>query len=112
MYKFCYMCYSLVSTNFTNMRTLNVISYPGMFGYCANLTSIELHNFKTRNIDILFNYCPNLRYIDIPSINCHSISEYDEGIGYGLSKYGTIRVNSNCSSFIQNKLSNWSIIIS
>ena len=111
MSKFCFLCYSLVSTNFTNMRTLNVTSFAGMFGDCYNLTSIELHNFETRNIDVLFNDCPNLRYIDIPLLSCHSKYEYSE-IGYGLSNYGTIRINSNCSSFIQNKLSNWSIIIS
>ena len=63
MVKFCFYCQSLTLTNFTNMRTLNVTSYIGMFGGCISLTSIELPNFKTRNIDDIFNYSPNLKYI-------------------------------------------------
>ena len=112
MYKFAYICNSLVSVNFTNTRTLNLSSYPGMFGYSVNLTSIELSNFKTRNIDDMFYYCPNLRYIDIRSINCQSQYEYNDGlIGYGFSDNGTIIINSNCSNIIQNSFSNWTIII-
>ena len=113
MYKFCYICESLVLTNFTNMRTLNVTSYPGMFGCCMNLTSIELANFKTKNIDSMFDRCPNLSYIDIQSINCQPKYEFEYGkIGNGFPNNGTIKINSNCSSLIQNTLSNWSIIIS
>ena len=112
MYKFAYICNSLVSVNFTNTRTLNLSSYPGMFGYSVNLTSIELSNFKTRNIDDMFYYCPNLRYIDIRSISCQSQYEYNDGlIGYGFSDNGTIIINSNCSNIIQNSFSNWTIII-
>ena len=84
-----------------------------MFGYCDNLTSIELPKFKTKNIDTMFNYCRNLRYIDTQSINCQPL--YDSGyssIGYGFSNNGTIKINSNCISVIQNTLSNWTTIIS
>jgi len=113
MYKFCYYCESLVLTNFTNMRTLNVTSYPGMFGGCRNLTSLELANFRTRNIDSMFDYCPNLSYIDIQSINCQPKYESEYGsIGHGFPNNGTIKINNNCISLIQNTFSNWSIIIS
>ena len=112
MYKFCYFCDSLVSVNFTNTNTLNLTSYPGMFGNCVNLTSIELPNFKTRNIDMMFDYCPNLTYIDIRAISCPTQDgHYYGSIGYSFPNNGTIIINSNCSNFIQNKFSNWSIII-
>ena len=111
IYKFCYHYYSLTLTNFTNMRTLNVNYYGAMFEHCYNLTSIELLNFKTKNIDTMFGYCPNLRYINILSLNCQSYNEYNS-IGYEFSNNGTIKINSNCTSSIQNTLSNWSIIIS
>jgi surface protein len=106
MYKFCYICDSLVSVNFTNTATLNLTSYPGMFGGCVNLTSVELSNFQIKNRDWIFEDCPNLRYIDIRSISCQS--EYD-WIGY-RSNYGTLIINSNCSNVIQNRFSNWTII--
>ena len=113
MNSFCYQCHSLILTNFTNIRTLNVTNYGAMFDDCGSLTSLELANFKTRNIDSMFKSCPNLRYIDIQSINYHPL--YDSSfriIGYGLSNYGTIKINSGCIITIQNTLSNWTIIIS
>jgi surface protein len=96
------------------MRTLNVTSYRGMFGGCINLTSLELANFKTRNIDSMFDRCQNLSFIDIQSINCQPKYEFEYEYGniYGFPNNGTIKINSNCSSLIQNTLSNWSIIIS
>ena len=111
MNKFCYQCYFLTLTNFKNMRTFNVTNYGAMFGHCYNLTSIELSNFKTKNIDTMFDDCQNLRYINILSLNCQSYNEYNS-IGYGFSNNGTIKINNNCISTIQNTLSNWSIIIS
>ena len=106
MYKFCYICDSLVSVNFTNTRTLNLTSYPGMFGGCFKLTSIELQNFKIRNSDGMFEDCPNLRYIDLRSISCHLV--YD--LIYYVSSYGTLILNSNCSNVVPNRFSNWTII--
>ena len=101
-----------VSVNFTNTHTLNLTSFPGMFGYCINLTSVELPNFKTRNIDDMFYYCQNLKYIDIRSISCEKKYDYQYGsIGYDIPNNGTIIINDNCTNIIQNKLSNWSIII-
>ena len=111
MYKFCFQYDSLALTNYTNMRTLNVSNYVAMFGHCYNLTSIELPNFKTKNIDTMFDVCQNLRYINIHSLNCQSYNEYNS-IGYGFSNNGTIKINNNCVSSIQKALSNWSIIIS
>ena len=95
------------------MRTLNVTNYDAMFYDCRSLTSLELASFKTINIDNMFNYCTNLRYIEIQSINCQSRyeSEYSS-IGHHFSKNGTIKINSDCISTIQNILSNWSINIS
>ena len=111
MLKFCHSCNSLTLTNFTNMRTLNVTHYDSMFYDCWSLTSLELANFKARNIDSMFNYCPNLRYIDIQSINCQSNDWFGVGAGYDFFNNGTIKVNSNCVSKIQNPFSNWTIII-
>ena len=113
MLKFCHSCNSLTLANFTNMRTLNVTNYDAVFYDCRSLTSLELVNFKTRNIDSMFNFCTNLRYINIQSINCQPRyeSEYSS-IGYGFSNNGTIKINSDCISTIQNTLSNWSIILS
>ena len=104
---------SLTLTNFTNMRTLNVTSYTGIFGGCLSLTSIELPNFKTRNIDKMFNCSQNLKYIDLQSINCHqSNKDYGNILGDGFPNNGTIIINNNCISSIQNTFSIWSIIIS
>ena len=109
MHNFCSRCDSLVFANFTNTRTLNLYHYSRMFEGCFNLTSIELPNFKTKNIDFMFDNCPNLRYIDIRAISCEiKIENY---IGCGFSDYGTIIINGNCSNFIQNSFSNWTVII-
>ena len=84
-----------------------------MFGNCISLTSIELPNFKTRNIDDIFNYSPNLKYIDLQSLNCHQSNDrYGNSIGEGFPNNGTIIINNNCISSIQNTFSNCSIIIS
>ena len=102
---------SLVSVYFTNAQTLNLTSFAGLFGRCFNLTSVELPNFKTKNIDMMFDYCPNLRYIDIRSINCQP--EYEGGYAWigSVPNNGTLIINSNCSNVIQNSFSNWTIII-
>ena len=110
MYKFCYLCDSLASVNFTNTRTLNLTSYPGLFSNCVNLTSVELPNFDARNIDMMFDRCTNLRYIDLRSLSCQPRYENEYGWLGDVSNYGII-INSNCSNFIQNSFSNWTIII-
>ena len=111
MYKFCYQCHSLNLTNFTNTRTLNVTTFTGMFDGCWELTSLELPNFKGNNLDWMLGYCPNLKYINLQSIDCQS-NEDENNIGVGFTNNGTIIINNNCISFIQNTFSNWSIIIS
>ena len=111
MYKFCYQCHSLTLTNFTNMRTLNVTSCMGMFDGCLNLTSLELPNFKTKNdLNWMLGNCPNLKYINLPSIDCQS-NGFSNNIGALFPNSGTIIINNNCISSIQNVFSNWSIII-
>ena len=95
MYKFCYGCESLTLTNFTNMTTLNLTSYPGMFSYCLKLTSLELPNFKAKNLDIIFVSCPNLKYINIQSLNCQ-FNVWPESYSY-LPSYGIIKISNDCN---------------
>ena len=82
-----------------------------MFGRCFNLTSVELPNFKTRNIDMMFDHCPSLRYIDIRAISC--LKPYEDGYPWigDISNNGTLIINNNCSKLIQNSFPNWTVII-
>ena len=91
------------------MRTLNVASYPGMFDSCYNLTSIELPNFKAKNLYNMFVLCPNLKYIDIQSLNCQ-FNDWTEYY-YDLPSYGIIKLNNDCSNSLPNQISNWTKII-
>jgi len=91
------------------MRTLNVASYPGMFDSCYNLTSIELPNFKAKNLDNMFVFCPNLKYINIQSLNCQNYI-WPENY-YDLPSYGIIKLNNDCINSLTNQISNWTKII-
>ena len=76
-----------------------------------SLTSLELPNFKAKNdLDWMLGYCPNLKYINLQSIDCQS-NEFGNNLGEGFPNNGTIIINNNCISSIQNTFSNWSIII-
>ena len=84
----------------------------GMFDGCFSLTSIDLSSFDTKNViyfGLIFDNCPNLRYIDISSFNCNS--EYFYDIFTEFPDFGTIKVNNNCVSIVEEYISsNWSII--
>ena len=111
MYKFCFQCNSLTLTNFTNTRTINVTTFTGMFDGCWKLTSLEFPNFKGNNLDWILGYCSNLKYINLQSIDFQS-NEFGNNIGEGFPNNGTIIINNNCVSFLQNIFPNWSIILS
>ena len=55
-----YECSSLTSLNLSNFNTNNVNNMSCMFWYCSSLTSFNLSNFNTNNVNdmicMFFNF--------------------------------------------------------
>ena len=45
-----FKCYSLTSLNLSNFNTKNVQNMSYMFNECSSLTSLNLSNFNTNNV--------------------------------------------------------------
>ena len=63
-------CVSLTSLDLSNFDTKKVVLMYQMFSNCASLTSLTLSNFELDNaIDInqIFSGCSKLKYLDISS---------------------------------------------
>ena len=67
-----------------------------MFNFCYELTSIDLSNFDTKNVQTfqqLFYQNKKLNYIDISSFN--TLNAYTYNIFTGVAPNGTLIINKN-----------------
>ena len=65
-------CSSLTSLNLTNFNTNNVQNMSGMFNKCSSLTSLNLSNFNTNNVNnmsFIFNECFSLISLNLSNFN-------------------------------------------
>ena len=94
-----YKCHSLISLDFSNFNTKNVINMRNMFYGCNSLLNLNLSNFNTENVINMTNmFC-----------NCYSLVSLD------LSSFNTKNVTSmsvmfyHCESLTSINLSNFNI---
>ena len=62
-----YDCSSLTSVNLSNFNTNNINNMSNMFFGCRSLTSLNLSNFNTNNVNkmsYMFSYCFSLNCKD------------------------------------------------
>ena len=74
-------CSLLTSINLSNFNTNNVNNMGYMFCGCSSLTSINLSNFNTNNVTNMadmFSYCSSLTSINLSNFNCDKIKETTE----------------------------------
>ena len=79
-------CSSLTSLNLSNFNTENVQNMRGMFSGCSSLTSLDLSNFNTENVQDMihmFNECNSLQTIYCNNTWTCSLSLY---MFYGCTK--------------------------
>ena len=83
-----------------------------MFGYCSSLTSIDVSNFNTKNVEKMnnmFSSCRSLKYIDISSF---TTSQQSVSLLSGLPSSGTIIVKTEFYNLISSQIpSNWEKIL-
>ena len=106
-----YGCESLTSINLSNFITKNVESMDWMFMDCYSLTSIDLSNFittKVDNMDLMFSQCISLKYIDISQFTTR---EEEITLFKGLPNEGTIKANSDFINKIKEIPENWEKIV-
>ena len=99
-------CYSLTSINLSNINTINVESINFMFSSCISLSSIDLSNFNTNNVIymcFLFNNCSSLNYINLSNFNTDKVKD----MSYMFS-YCKALTNIDLSSFNTNNVLNMS----
>ncbi|MBP5456495.1 MAG: BspA family leucine-rich repeat surface protein, partial [Paludibacteraceae bacterium] len=67
-----YDCSSLKTLDLGNFKTRNVKNMYGMFAYCTSLTNVPLYNFDTRNVEdmsYMFYECKSLTTLDLYHFN-------------------------------------------
>ena len=72
-------CHNLTSLNLSNFNTENVQDMKSMFWDCQNLTSLDLSNFKTENVkdmSYMFHGCNSLQ-----TIYCNNTWACSESMG-------------------------------
>ena len=116
-------CMSLISADFTNFNTENVINMSYMFSGCCDLKELDLSKFDTQNVTSMcsmFSKCSSLTELNLSSFetkkvacmslmfyNCSALTKLD------LSKFDTKNVTdmismfSKCSSLTTLNLSNF-----
>ena len=105
-----YNCKSLTSINISNFDTQNVESFYHMFRNCTSLTSIDLSNFNTQKVefyDEMFYYCENLVYIDISNF---IFREDNNSLFKNLPNKGIIKMNKDYIDKISEIPPEWTII--
>ena len=69
-------CSSLTSLDLTNFDTMNVNQMSYMFKGCSGLNSLNISNFNTSKVSsmgFMFNDCKNLTSLDLSNFNTKSL---------------------------------------
>ena len=115
--------YNMISINFTNFNTNNVINMQGLFYYCELISSLNLSNFNTSNVTNmaeLFYNCKALTSLNFSSFNTSKVTDMEEMFGgcrnlvsLNLSNFNTSNVTNmsfmfyNCDSLTSLNVSNF-----
>jgi len=70
-------CSSLTSLNLSNFNTNNVNNMSSMFSNCSSLTSLNLSNFNTNNVEdmsSMFYYCSSLTSLNLSNFNTNNVN--------------------------------------
>ena len=87
-----YGCSALTSLDLTNFNTANVDFMDSMFNGCSALKSLDLTNFNTAkvvNMYMMFNGCSALESLDLTNFNTAKVT-YMNNMFYGCSALTTI----------------------
>ena len=105
-------CINLTSIDLSNFNTNNLETASSMFEECKELTSIDLSSFmdtKLKNISNIFFNCPSLKYIDISSIKWNNKKKVN--ISNFLAESGQLIITENLLSSLDTKpKDSWEII--
>ena len=98
-------CSALTSINLTNFNTSNVTVMWSMFEGCSNLSSLDLRSFNTAKVtdmDSMFKNCSNLSSVDVSSFNTSNVQ-------YTISMFQNTGLSSlDISNFDLSKVTNTS----
>ena len=73
-----YGCQNLTSLNLSNFNTEDVQDMREMFYGCKSLTSLDLSNFKTEKVQsmrFMFSGCQNLTSLDLSNFNTEDVQD-------------------------------------
>jgi hypothetical protein len=103
-----YDCHSIEYIYLPKTTYKNGASFSTTFANCYSLTSIDLSNYRGRNIDgRAFEGCTNLSYIDISSFDSVSTNLFRD-----LPKEGEIKLNKKAYNDIKDLIpEDWTIIL-
>ena len=90
-------CSNLTSvTGITNLKTDNMTEMLGMFGWCSNLTTLDVSHFNTEKntrLDGMFIGCSKLTSIDVSGFNTSNVTDMGE-MFMGCSSLTSIDVSN------------------
>ncbi len=90
-------CSNLTSvTGITNLKTDNMTQMLGMFGWCSNLTTLDVSHFNTEKntrLDGMFTGCSKLTSIDVSGFNTSNVTDMGE-MFMGCSSLTSIDVSN------------------
>ena len=90
-----YNCSSLKTLDLGNFKTRNVKNMFGMFAECKSLTNITLYNFDTRNVEdmsYLFADCGSLTNLDLYNFYTSKVKDM-KGMFYSCSSLTSLGIN-------------------
>ena len=73
-----YNCSNLTTLDLSNWDTSNVTIMWNMFSNCTNLTQLDVSNFDTSsvtNMQTMFNGCSNLTILDVSNFNTSKVTD-------------------------------------
>ena len=103
-------CYELTTiTGIENLNTADVTDMTNMFGFCTNLTSVDVSRFDTRNVTSMqqmFYSCEKLTSLDVSQFNTENVTTMHgmfDGCGsltsLDVSRFNTQKVTDMSSMF-------------
>ena len=90
-----YNCSSLKTLDLGNFKTRNVKNMFGMFAECKSLTNVTLYNFDTRNVEdmsYLFADCISLTNLDLYNFYTSKVKDM-KGMFYSCSSLTSLGIN-------------------
>lgn len=90
-------CFELTSiTGIENLNTADVTDMTNMFGFCTNLTSVDVSHFDTRNVTSMqqmFYNCEKLAGLDVSQFNTEKVTTM-HGMFSSCSSLSTLDVSN------------------